>query len=298
MDKSVLLVHHAANRGHAFPPSSLNGLRCCLEAAARAVEVDITPLADGDFALLHDPRLESQTDGGGLVWEKTSAEVAGLRLRGANGLSTEPVALLSQVVDLVRQNCALGELQLDLKASRPLPDRVLLSLLTIIDPIMDRVRVTSVADWALWRLHELAPELPLGFDPLLYLDVREEDDDRELPPRRTGVYGYRDDHPLALTRWGSPDAYLRLRAEGLWRQAPEGAAWYIRADTLSRVLTDGFDWITWLHERGALVDAWTLDSNSLADRSLARLLADRGVDRITTNDAPALAGAIGVTCIL
>ena len=61
----TLLIHHSANRGHAHPPNSLRSLRFCLEAGARVVEVDITPLSGGDFALLHDGQLDTATDGRG-----------------------------------------------------------------------------------------------------------------------------------------------------------------------------------------------------------------------------------------
>ena len=50
MTTPVLLIHHAANRGKPFRPASLRGLRECLEAKARIMEIDIIPLADGDFA--------------------------------------------------------------------------------------------------------------------------------------------------------------------------------------------------------------------------------------------------------
>jgi glycerophosphoryl diester phosphodiesterase len=43
-----------SNRGHGIAPNSLSALRHCLQAGARFVEVDIMPLADRDFALLHD----------------------------------------------------------------------------------------------------------------------------------------------------------------------------------------------------------------------------------------------------
>ena len=59
----MLLAHHATNRDHAYPAGCLEGLRACLRAGARLIEVDISPLADGDFLLYHDGHLE--------VWPKT-----------------------------------------------------------------------------------------------------------------------------------------------------------------------------------------------------------------------------------
>ena len=76
----TLLVHHAANRGRKYPPGCLEGLRACLRAGARAVEVDISPLADGDFLLYHDGHLDGGTTGHGPVAACTSACAKDLRL--------------------------------------------------------------------------------------------------------------------------------------------------------------------------------------------------------------------------
>jgi len=291
----VVLVHHAAARGTALPENSLGALRVCLEARARAIEVDVQALADGDFVLLHDALLERATSGHGPVGAQRPADVAGLRLLWKGIPSDEPVALLSQVVALLQGLDVPAELQLDLKAhpTALLTDDKLQLLARLIGPLGQRVRVSTVADWALRRLHALAPQLPLGFDPLLYLDVRDDDEDEDAPPYRVGAYGYRDDHPLAAVRWGKARDYLAVRAEALWQQVPMAAVWYIRASTLARALDDGFDWIADLHARGVLVDAWTLDATEPAQVELARCLVGAGVDRITTNDPPGLARVLG-----
>jgi len=287
----ILLVHHAASRGHDHPPGSLRGLRTCLEAGARVVEVDATPLADGDFALLHEGKLERATDGVGDVFATTADQVRRLHYRWRGLFTGELVGLLSQAVSLVRDDPHLQELQIDLKPHAPLTDAVLGNLLRHIEPVQDRIRVTSVADWALRWLRTLAPDLALGFDPLLYLDV-ETGEERHAPPFRVGAYGYRDDHPLSTRVWGAPADYLSARAEALWVQAPAGAAWYIRASILDQLLDHGFDWIAHLHARGAEVDAWTLDAGKPGHIERARRLVAAGIDRITTNDAPRLAAAL------
>lgn len=289
----ITLIHHAARRGTRHPANSLGGLKACIDAQAAIIEVDVQALADGDLALVHDALLERATNGRGPVGAQTAAQVAGLRLLCKGVPTDEPVALLSQVVALVHRSAAPTELQLDLKAhpTALLTDERLRLLARLIEPLGRRVRVSSVADWALRRLHALAPQVQLGFDPLLYLDLR--DDDEETPPYRTGAYGYRDDHPLAAVRWGHTRDYLAARAEALWQQVPMAGVWYIRGRVLARALDDGFDWIADLHARGVLVDAWTLDVSRPGDMELARRLADAGVDRITTNDPPALAEALG-----
>ena len=122
------LVYHAAGRSDRFPPNTLSGLRDCLDAGARFVEVDINPLADGEYALLHDRFLEDETDGKGSVAAATGQTVRVLRRRWQGKLTDERVALLSDVAALAAGAQTLVELQLDLKAYTPVPDAALVSL--------------------------------------------------------------------------------------------------------------------------------------------------------------------------
>jgi glycerophosphoryl diester phosphodiesterase len=329
MKTPVLLVHHAANRGYVHPPSSLRGLRACLEAGARVVEVDVIPLAGGDFALLHDERLDESTNGSGLVSALTADQVRRLRHTWQGTLTDEPVGLLSQAIALLLDHAApslqelqldflsfqnrsltanhaassLQELQLDFKPGTPPADAVLRDLLRAVEPVKERVRVTCGEDWVLRRLRVLDSDLALGFDPLLYLEIDADPavSPEETPdplPFRVGAYGYRDDHPLALRVWGTTADYLAARAETLAVLPPPGGVWYIHGSLLARVLDDGadevhpFDWIAYLHARSIQVDVWTLDAGRPGHVELARRLIAAGVDRITTNDAPCLAEAL------
>jgi len=289
----VTLIHHGANRGRLFPQNSLGALRHCLRAGARVVEVDITPTADGEFALLHDCRLEGATTGCGRVAAQRAADLASLRLLWRGRPSAERVALLGDALALLAEHPATVELQLDLKPEEPLPVSLLERLAAQLAPLRERVRVTSGADWALDRLHALDPDLPLGFDPGWHLDERPEAYEPPEPPLHIGAYGYWDEHPLAREVWGPPAEYLAARAECLWRQAPYAGVWYLHGRLVERSLADGFDWIAWLHARGAEVDVWTLDPEHAGHVEGARQLVALGVDRLTTNDAPALAEALG-----
>ncbi len=293
--KSLELIHHSANRGRLHPPGSLPGLRACLASSARIVEVDLSPTADGDFVLLHGPLLERETTGSGPILSMTAGEVTELHHHWQGKPTDVPVGLLDQALEVIKQHTHPVELQLDLKPYNALDTKSLMQLIERLKPVKDRVRVTSEADWILRHLHSLDPELPLGFDPLLYLDLSwDEEGERGAPPYREGAYGYLDEHPLASRCWGPTADYLAARAEALWVQAPPGAFWYINAQVLARALDDGFDWIADLHSRGARVDAWTLDPDRPIHVALAKRLAGQGVDRITTNDAPALAQALGM----
>jgi len=287
--KPILLVHHAANRDHTHPETSLPALQACLEAGARAVEVDISYLADGQFALLHGPLLEKETTGSGPIAATTSEQVRTLHYVRKGQTTAVPVGLLPDAIESLRQYSGSVELQLDLKPDVYSSDAVLSRLVASLQPVKDRIRVTSPSDWALRRLHALDPELPLGFDPLLYLEIDYgADSDPSVPPFRRGAYGYWDDHPLSTRRWGPTAVYLEARAEALRSQVPAGAIWYIDAALLAQALDDGFDWIAYLHGLGVEVDAWTLDAHKPKRVALANRLAAAGIDRITTNTAPAL----------
>ncbi|MBA3946100.1 MAG: hypothetical protein H0X37_16245 [Herpetosiphonaceae bacterium] len=295
MNRAPLLIHHSANRGRHYPPSSLLGLKNCLDVQARVVEVDIIPLVGGDFALFHDDRMEHGTDDHGDIATCTAQQVGRLHHLWQGTVSDIPVGLLSEAIALIGSYPQLQELQLDLKPYVPLNDAVLGNLLQLIEPVKPHIRITCVADWAVRHIRTLDPTALLGFDPLLYFDVQTTGSPSGAePPFRVGAYGYRDDHPLAARKWGTVVDYLAARADALHAQVPTGTMWYIDASVLAATLDDGFDWVGYLHREGAQVAAWTLDAEHPADVLLARRLVATAVDRITTNDAPAMSGALDV----
>jgi glycerophosphoryl diester phosphodiesterase len=258
------------------------------------VEVDISPLADGDFLLFHDGHLESGTTGRGPVVALRTADAKTLRFVQGGKVTDYAPATLTEVLRMLEGHAEPVELQLDLKLHSPLTCQVLGHLADLLMGYQDRVRVSSAGDWAVRSLHGIAPGLRLGFDPMLYLELDVGDGhDRQRPPYRLGAYGYRDDHPLAMVKWGSAYDYLAARAEALWSQVDiVGSIWYIRAELLGSALDDGFNWIQELHRRGAQVCAWTLNPDARSDVALARRLVAHEVDRITTDDAPALAAEL------
>jgi glycerophosphoryl diester phosphodiesterase len=288
--RKPILIHHKAEYSGQAVPGSLTALRECLEAGAKYIEIDIIPIADGNFVLFHDSALEEGTDGAGLVINKTSAELKKLHYTLNGKTTTEPLGFLSQAAELAARTATFEELQLDLKPYAMLTDGHLAALRDAIRPIKDRVRISSEADWLIRRLHTFDPSLRLGFDPSFYLDIPEEEHGviacSVLP---AGAYGYCDAHPLAWQRWGETAEYLALRAGTLSLLVPPDCCWYLRADLLRQILADGFDFIDYLHRRGEKVAAWTIHENQPQDLEKARYLARAGIDLLTAANAPRLA---------
>jgi glycerophosphoryl diester phosphodiesterase len=283
----VTLIHHAANCDHAAPPGSLSALKQCLEAGATHIEIDIIPLADGSFAMLHDQHLEEETSGEGRAPAMQRGQIESLYYKTCDQITDEKVGFLESAIELLKAHPDTECLQLDLKPFTPLTRGVLRGFLELLAPVKKRIQVTSVADWALRSLARFAPDLALGFDPLLYLDL-EEGDPRppEVPPFRIGAYGLRDDHPLSAYQWGPLGDYFAARAGALLVQAPKGCEWFIRAEVLKMAHDAGFKWIDFLHQNGSRVDGWTIDVTQPEQVDLAGFLVEHGVDKLTT-DTPA-----------
>lgn len=285
-----VFVHHmAALDGRPYPPNSLEAIRACLEAGADFVEIDVTALAADDYLLVHDPALEHETSGIGDVGAATIEQARRLTIRHGGSITPYPVPLLSQVVALFRDYPGSTRLQIDYKNVFPMEDdEPLRRLLRLIEPLGERVLVSSGADWHLRRLRALSPRLDLGFDIGFYLDYRPDGADEQQPPFRLGAYGYHDDHLLATRRLLSPARYLDERCQLLLSALPSASTWYVSYRLLIRCLQDGFNMVDWLHQRGLKLDAWTIDSHHPNGIESARMLLDAGIDQFTTNTPTAL----------
>jgi glycerophosphoryl diester phosphodiesterase len=287
MTRTAVIHHKAALDGAPFPPNSLAAIQACLDACADWIEIDVRALAAADYLLIHDALLEHETDGSGSVATCTPKRAGELRIRGTE----QPVPLLSQVIALLRAHPWRARLQIDFKNVTPFADdEPLVRLLRIIEPIAERVVVSSIADWQLRRLRRLAPWLHLGFDIQAHLDLGAPEPERF--PQRLGAYGYLDDHPLATRCIWSTAQYLEDRFCALLPLVPRASAFYVRHTLVTHALKAGFDAAAFLHERGVRLAAWTLDvGNPAAESSLAQLAAT-SVDMFTSNTPRALAQSI------
>ena len=94
-----------AHRGFAgaFPENTVAAAQGAAELGVDAVEIDVQPTADGDVVVFHDRRLEGAegesglTDGTGVVWEQSTADVTSARVLETD----ECVPLLGDVLDAV-----------------------------------------------------------------------------------------------------------------------------------------------------------------------------------------------------
>lgn len=295
MDMPLIVHHMAALDGWPHPPNTLEAIEACLRAEADVVEVDITALADGDYLLVHDPKLEPETNGAGEVGATASIAARELFVKDGGRVTTYRVPQLADVVSLYRRYPNSTRLQLDFKNALPFPtDEPLERLAGLIEPLGDRVIVSSGADWQLRRLRKIAPLLRLGFDMMWYLDWSAHPDRRDPaePPFKLGAYGYLDDHVIAGQHIWPASTYLHSRCESLLGLVPGVEIFYVRHGFIARALDDGFNLADLLHAHGIKLDAWTLDVGKPDADANAPRLRDAGVDLITTNTPRAMRASL------
>ncbi len=287
---SPIIVHHmAALDSCAYLPNSLEAIRASLGAGAACIEIDVTALADEDFLLVHDPDLASETTGSGPVGQYTASQARILHFKEAAGLICVP--LLSDVVSAFYASPGGTRLQIDFKDMIPFPDdEPLRRLVKLIEPLGNRVIVSTSADWQLRKLHALAPWLDLGLDIHFYLDwyPAGEAPDPRAYPRTKSAYGYWDDHPIASQRFWPTAEYLADRCQALIGLVPGVSTFYVSHRFLCQSLADGLNWADLLHDRNIRLDAWTLDVGTPEAESIARRLLTSGVDMFTSNTPLAL----------
>ncbi len=288
MTAQPTIVHHMAAPHKHYPPNSLEAIQNCLEMGAAFIEVDITALGADDYLLVHDAELEAETTGRGLVSESTVAQIQPLYSKSprTNEATAFHPALLSSVVNLFGQYPNQTRLQVDFKNVLPMLDEEpLRRLIRLIEPLQERVIVSTGADWQLRRLRKFAPWLDLGFDVHFYIDWRDPSEpvDPRVPPFKLGAYGYRDDHILGTQRIWSTADYLAERCEYLTTLVSGISTFYIEHKLLVQSLDDGFNWAETLHSYGIKLDTWTVDAHNPVAVANARRLLVAGVDLFTTN---------------
>lgn len=284
-----LKVHRCVWSGE-YPENSLPAIAECLRVGVARAEIDVQPLRDGDFLVLHDERLEGTTTGSGPVDALTRREVRALRLVAAGAVTGERPPLLSEVVALLASVPGPTVLELDLVTGRPLSRERAEELARLVAPVRERVFVNSY-DWNVRRVLEADPGLRVAYDLLPYLDWVPEGNPEEAEvglPR--GAYGYLDAHPLGRERALPVAEYLAERLGVLARLVPGAFELHVRLELFERMLADGAAVADLAHGHGPRLDVWTLNAGTPRWRErLAGALAT-GADVITSDTPRALAG--------
>jgi glycerophosphoryl diester phosphodiesterase len=229
-----------------------------------ACEVDIAFTADGHALCLHDPTLDRETTGRGLVAATARSQIERVLQRGSDGsaLCSAPL-FLDEIVATVRQIGATlpALVQLDVKTPAGDLDP---SWLTRIAGVLGESAPAFIAsgyDWeTVRRLAAAAPGMHTGFDPLLFY------------PRSCD---------LDATAFGALAARTLATASG-------ASVYYLEARLVLAALDRGVDLVAAVTGAGARVDAWTIDADLPDLRDVLRRLIAAGCHQLTSNDPEAL----------
>jgi glycerophosphoryl diester phosphodiesterase len=264
--RSAVLKWHRARRhadDTAFSTARiLQGLR-----AGASVEIDINPLACGDFAVIHDATLDRETTGTGPVAAIEGAAFARLRRRTEGGAPTdEPALTLSALARALGQAAGQGAiLQLDLKCGdADLAAAHAERLAASLAPMGGAVILSGGDAGAVLRLTAAVPGLLQGFDPCY------------------------DDSFGELARTGDFDGFAATALAA----APDAAMIYLDLRLPLLAAVQGADLIAPFHRAGKRLDCYTLPATTSATAAIARKLIALGADQITTDDPEGLARAL------
>jgi glycerophosphoryl diester phosphodiesterase len=264
--RSAVLKWHRARRRADDPAFTaariLQGLR-----AGASVEIDINPLACGDFAVIHDATLDRETTGTGFVAAMTGAAFARLHRRTEDGAPTdEPALTLSALARaLGRAADPRALLQLDLKCGdADLTPAHAERLAAILAPMQGEIILSGGDAAAVLRLAAAVPRLLQGFDPC------------------------HDDSVVNLARTGDLDGFVAAALAA----APDAAMIYLDLRLPLLAAGRGADLIAPFHRAGKRVDCYTLPATTPEIAAIARQLVSLGADQITTDDPEGLARAI------
>jgi glycerophosphoryl diester phosphodiesterase len=281
----VALKVHACQWSGRYPENSLAAIGECLTAGVARAEFDLRMLRDREFVLLHDDELQ-RADGSTVP--ATAVGLSELLAGAVVGEAGGRPALLGEAVALLGSGPPGTIFEIDAKDDAPWPWARVEELAGLLAPVRDRIVLAGITDANLRRMARVAPEIPLGFDPLYHFDwLPPGEVDPTAPP--AGAYGYRDADPSAARRDMPMPDYLRHRFRSLLDLVSGIREVHLRLQTFERLLDDDFgEVVAMVHERGLLLDVWTLDRGTPDWRSRFDRALAAGVDMVTTNTAPAI----------
>ncbi|MEX0628825.1 MAG: hypothetical protein WD230_09380, partial [Cucumibacter sp.] len=260
--RHIRLKWHKLRRHAGEPPFSPYNLRYGLSVGA-SMEVDIQPLADGNWVFLHDEVLDAETDGSGPVAAIGEEQVRLLRIRGGE-FSPPLLSDLAPAFDRAHPGACL---QFDLKGdATSISDLAAHQFAAAVAPIAAQCLVSGT-DWAaVTRLGRSVSGLKLGFDP------------QDLVIARMPVV--RDQFENVL--------------EEILELASGADTYYLSHQFVTAALAVGCNPVEKLKSGVGFVDVWTLDPTMAEFWSILSVVAEAGADQITTNDPSDLASSLNI----
>jgi glycerophosphoryl diester phosphodiesterase len=235
-------------------------------AAGASVEIDLQPLSDGSFAVIHDPQLDRETTGTGAVNRLDSQGFLALHRRDNQGRAlTEPALTLDQFTQRLGSVARPGAvLQLDLQCKAA---DLHSATVAGFDAALGQLKGTAILSGedpaAVRRLAAAAPGLAIGYDPC-------------------GEAGQ-----IALAMADDWTGFVRETLAAM----PEAGTIYLALDLPLRAADQGFDLIKAFQQHRKRVDCFTLVGDEAEAAQIARRLVELGTDQITTDDPKGLISA-------
>jgi glycerophosphoryl diester phosphodiesterase len=236
----LLFAPPVAHRGlwspDGAPENSLAGFQAAC-AAGYGIELDVQLSADGEAMVFHDDRLARLTGADGRLAERTTAELAELRLAGTD----ERIPTLQETLALVgRRALVLIELKTLAGAVGPLEQRVHEIIVDHAGP----VAVIGFNPYSHAWFAERHPDVLRGLDSYAYGDATWMDAETRAAFARLEHVAIARPHFLALGLDMLPsEAAARRRAEGMpvvaWTvRAPD--QWTALAGACDNLIFEGF----------------------------------------------------------
>lgn len=168
MDYPVVRIAH---RGASiqYPENTLLAFRKAIEQGVDYLEMDLHLTKDREIVIIHDETMERTTNGKGIVWDQTLAD-----LRQYDAGRGERIPTLAEVIDLIRPTPVRLCLEMKFEIERTYTEKYLQEGLATTEAVIkfldrtgfrDRAVLTSFSPIILQRAKELEPRLPLVMDP-------------------------------------------------------------------------------------------------------------------------------------
>jgi glycerophosphoryl diester phosphodiesterase len=158
----------AAHRGGAllWPENSLLAFRNALALGVEFLETDVHLTADGEVVVLHDATLDRTTTGRGAVSSAKLADLAGIRLKAADGgVTGERIPRLAELLDLLAPSSAQLLLEIKVGVARTAYSGMEEKVLGLVRArgLRDRVFIMAFEEATLARARALDAEIRTVF---------------------------------------------------------------------------------------------------------------------------------------